>query len=117
MFFATTSTILILIFAAPPRLVHAKFCLTPPCVSVHRGSSCGAGNNYLADYVPTCAGNCYQFDSFDSVEVSGSFIRGTDCHIYADINCQHEVKNSGNVFFSQCLDTPGAKSMKCYFNC
>ncbi|KAF7366192.1 hypothetical protein MVEN_00496300 [Mycena venus] len=117
MFSATiATTVITLLFSMP--LSHAKSCLTPPCVSLHRGSGCsGSGSAFLADYVPTCQGNCYQFDSFDSVEVSGSWIRGTDCHIYSDINCQHEVKNSGNVFFDSCVNTPGAKSMKCYFNC
>ncbi|KAJ7467504.1 hypothetical protein FB451DRAFT_1137342 [Mycena latifolia] len=116
MFSAAAITTIALLLSAP--LAHAKYCLAPPCVSLHRGSGCsGSRISYLADYVPTCQGNCYQYDSFDSVEVSGSWIRGTTCHIYSDRNCQDQITNTGNVFFDKCANTPGAKSMKCYFNC
>ncbi|KAJ7684127.1 hypothetical protein DFH06DRAFT_970030, partial [Mycena polygramma] len=68
------------------------------------------------NYIPTCNNACYQFSSFDSVEVSGS-IRGTDCHIFSDANCQNEITDTGNIAEYQCFNTPGAQSMICYFGC
>ncbi|KAJ7437407.1 hypothetical protein FB451DRAFT_1061000, partial [Mycena latifolia] len=71
----------------------------------------------ITDYVPTCAGNCYQYSSFDSILVSGNGILGTDCHAYSDVNCQQQIADSGNVVEDRCLNAQGAQSMKCYYNC
>ncbi|KAJ7586892.1 hypothetical protein C8J56DRAFT_715867, partial [Mycena floridula] len=50
----------------------------------------------IPNYVPTCEGNSYQFDSFDSVAVQGNDFLGTDCLIYLDVNCQNQVADTGN---------------------
>ncbi|KAJ7046296.1 hypothetical protein C8F04DRAFT_1063908 [Mycena alexandri] len=87
------------------------------CVAFFHGSDCQA-NNLISDYVPTCEGNCFQFSSFDSLSVKGSFFLGTDCHIYSDINCQNQITNTGNVNTGpDCSNTAGAQSMICYYDC
>ncbi|KAJ7478938.1 hypothetical protein FB451DRAFT_1240207 [Mycena latifolia] len=102
-------------------LLHASIALSKSCdggecVSLYRGSDCQPAGE-LTDYVPTCGGNCYQFNSFDSVAVSGGFADGTDCHIFSDINCQNEITDTGNVHSNKCVNTPGAQSMICYYAC
>ncbi|KAF7342478.1 hypothetical protein MVEN_01837300 [Mycena venus] len=77
------------------------------CVSYFHGSDCD-GANLISDYVPTCAGNCFQYNSFDSLSVQGGFLFGTDCHIYSDINCQNQIKDTGNVIDDiSCVNVQG----------
>ncbi|KAJ7458175.1 hypothetical protein FB451DRAFT_1406485 [Mycena latifolia] len=94
----------------------AKACSGEECVSYFHGANCQA-TNYISDYVPTCAGNCFQYNSFDSLYLTGNSILGTDCHAYSDSNCQNQIADSGNIVHQGCLNSPGAKSMKCYYNC
>ncbi|KAJ6535421.1 hypothetical protein B0H19DRAFT_963463 [Mycena capillaripes] len=88
------------------------------CVSYFRGSDC-QGAAELGSFTPTCAGNCFQFSSFDSVGVVGNDLFGTDCHIFSDPNCQNQIADSGNHVSSgrQCVNAQGAQSMQCFFNC
>ncbi|KAJ6534101.1 hypothetical protein B0H19DRAFT_866428, partial [Mycena capillaripes] len=103
-------------------LAFAKDCITnigqEECVAYYRGSGCESPGK-LGSYVPTCGGNCFQFNSFDSLSVKGNDVFGTDCHIYSDINCQHQIGDTGNHkgATAQCINVPGAQSMKCFFNC
>ncbi|KAJ7477934.1 hypothetical protein B0H11DRAFT_1726180, partial [Mycena galericulata] len=69
-------------------------------------------------YVPTCAGNCFQYSSFNSLYIQGlDIFAGMDCHAYSDYNCQDEIVDSGNIDGGACVNTPGAQSMICYFDC
>ncbi|KAJ6534102.1 hypothetical protein B0H19DRAFT_964644 [Mycena capillaripes] len=88
------------------------------CVAYFNGANCQS-TNFINDFVPTCAGNCFQFDSFSSLSVVGNGIFGTDCHVYSDINCQHQIADTGNDVFGppKCVNVPGAKSMKCFYHC
>ncbi|KAJ7495499.1 hypothetical protein FB451DRAFT_1360258 [Mycena latifolia] len=112
--FAHTSALLAIISGA--ALTAAKSCSADECVSYFHGSDC-QNANYISDYVPTCGGNCFQYNSFDSILVEGNGILGTDCHAYSDANCQNELADSGNTVESRCLNAQGAQSMKCYYNC
>jgi hypothetical protein len=86
------------------------------CVSLQTG--CGYLSSVLTNYVPTCGGNCYQYDSFAAVTVAGNGVFGTDCVIYSDDNCVNEFFDSGNQKGSECyvLSQPG-RSMRCFYNC
>ncbi|KAJ7347479.1 hypothetical protein DFH08DRAFT_960797 [Mycena albidolilacea] len=86
------------------------------CVSHFHGSSC-QGTNFIGDYVPTCGGNCFQYSSFDSLLVEGSLFLGTDCHVYSDYNCQNQIVDTGNILGTSCYNTPGAQSMRCFYDC
>ncbi|KAF7342479.1 hypothetical protein MVEN_01837400 [Mycena venus] len=88
------------------------------CVTYFHGSDCDSAN-YIGDYVPTCGGNCFQYSSFDSLDVNGNDIFGTDCHVYSDSNCQNQIADTGNIvsFAGKCVNTQGAQSMKCYYGC
>jgi hypothetical protein len=103
-----------------PVTAMAKSCSgTSGCVYYGVGD-CAVKNqngNILGDYVPTCGGNCFQFDHFDWVDVEGTGFTGVHCFVYQDINCQNQVGNTGNTLTSNCINTPGAQSMKCYFGC
>ncbi|KAJ7593570.1 hypothetical protein C8J56DRAFT_777988, partial [Mycena floridula] len=59
------------------------------------------------------------FDSFDSVAVQGNDFLGTDCLIYSDVNCQNQVADTENrvALAPKCVNTLGAKSMRCFHNC
>ncbi|KAJ6534079.1 hypothetical protein B0H19DRAFT_964529 [Mycena capillaripes] len=100
------------------RVAQGKPCNGAECVSYFRGPDCDSAS-LISNYVPTCAGNCFQFDNFDSLSVQGNeFFLGTDCEIYSDINCQNEIKDTGNVVAGPtCVNVPGAQSMKCFYNC
>ncbi|KAJ7042795.1 hypothetical protein C8F04DRAFT_884951, partial [Mycena alexandri] len=66
---------------------------------------------------PNCAGGCYQYSSFDSVEVGGEGFLGVDCIIYCDYNCQNEVPDTCNEWEGNLcvnIDTPGAQSLRCF---
>jgi hypothetical protein len=85
-----------------------------------------AGCNFplLGQFGPTCDGDCFRFDSFMSVRVAGDGTHGTDCTLYADINCTDEISNTGNVVSvgggTRCTNAGEggvARSMKCFFNC
>lgn len=106
-------------------LVHfafAKDCSiqigTEECIAFYRGGGCESPG-LLGSYTPTCGGNCFQYNHFDSLSVKGNVLFGTDCHIYSDINCQNQIADTGNhkSDVAHCIDVPGAQSMKCYFNC
>ncbi|KAJ6535422.1 hypothetical protein B0H19DRAFT_884319, partial [Mycena capillaripes] len=88
------------------------------CVNYFHGSDCQSGN-FAGNFVPTCAGNCFQFKSFDSVSVVGNGIFGTDCHVFSDGNCQNQIADTGNDVFGpdKCVNVPGAQSMQCFFDC
>ena len=86
------------------------------CVGFYLGGSC---TGEIGSYKPTCAGNCFQYDSFNSLSVAGDGTFGTDCIAYSDDNCQTSMGNTGNVTVGpeQCFTYPGAKSMRCYYRC
>ncbi|KAJ7226599.1 hypothetical protein C8J57DRAFT_1585400 [Mycena rebaudengoi] len=113
-----TPTTIVLSLLIYGQQVVSKACnvFENECVSLHRGDNCQA-SGLLTDFVPTCEGNCFQFDSFDSVLVRGSGFKGTDCHIFSDINCQNEIVDSGNEEREHCESAPGAQSMRCFFDC
>ncbi|KAF7369542.1 hypothetical protein MVEN_00284100 [Mycena venus] len=101
---------------AAASLTSAKSCNADECVSYFHGGDCQSGG-YISDYVPTCGGNCFQYSSFDSILVEGNGILGTDCHAYSDSNCENELVDSGNVVTSVCVNSQGANSMRCFYNC
>lgn len=116
---ARAAALLSIVFA--PALSTAKSCNGEEveCVTYFHGSDCQEANT-IADYVPTCDRNCFQFSSFDSIRVAGNAIFGTDCHAYSDPNCQNEIGDSGNTvsgFPGRCLNVQGAQSMICDFDC
>ncbi|KAJ7450191.1 hypothetical protein FB451DRAFT_1101988 [Mycena latifolia] len=96
------------------QLVTSKVCQGSECVSLYSGSDC---QGELTNYVPTCNSGCYQYSSFNSVGVSGNGILGTDCHIFSDSNCQNQITDTGNQVDGKCINTQGAQSMICYFDC
>ncbi|KAJ7923636.1 hypothetical protein B0H13DRAFT_1979720 [Mycena leptocephala] len=87
------------------------------CVAYYQGNNCN-GDVELGSYVPTCEGNCFQYSSFDSLQLSGT-THGVDCEVYSDSNCQNLILDTGNVGGdrSQCFNTKGAQSMRCYYDC
>ncbi|KAJ7495500.1 hypothetical protein FB451DRAFT_1019736 [Mycena latifolia] len=109
-----TFTAAALFILAP--LAWGKECDDSECVRLFRGSDCQPAGQ-LVDYVPTCNSGCFQYSSFDSVSVSGSGFEGTDCHIFSDNNCQNQITDTGNVIEGKCVNTQGAQSMICYFDC
>ena len=91
--------------------------LNGECVRFFSGSGCGGGTE-IGSYRPTCEGNCYQYDSFSAIEVSGDGVFGTNCEAYSDINCQSSMGSTGNtVYLTKCGKFPNAKSMRCYYRC
>ncbi|KAJ7046297.1 hypothetical protein C8F04DRAFT_343066 [Mycena alexandri] len=102
------------------HLASSKACsggIHNECVAFYRGADCQDPGE-LGSYTPTCEGNCFQFDSFDSLAVTGSQFFGTDCHIYSDINCQNQIADTGNeVSGRKCVNAAGAQSMICYYDC
>ena len=52
------------------------------CVKFYGNSECKGSP--IGSYKPTCGGNCFQYDSFSSVYVSGDGFFGTDCVLYSD---------------------------------
>ncbi|KAJ7586186.1 hypothetical protein C8J56DRAFT_788019 [Mycena floridula] len=86
------------------------------CVHYYCGADCDAPGE-LGSYVPTCEGNCFQFNSFDSLFVRGNGILGTDCVFYSYINCQNEILDTGNEINGKCVNSPGAQSQRCFYNC
>jgi hypothetical protein len=87
------------------------------CVAYYGGIDC-QGDEEIGSYVPTCEGNCFQYSSFGSLQLSGN-IHGVDCEVYSDSNCQNLILNTGNIGggISECFNTNGAQSMICYYNC
>ena len=71
------------------------------CVKYYSNSQCKG--DPIGSYKPTCGGNCFQYDSYSSVYVSGDGTYGTDCILYSDDNCQVEqtVSRHHNPFY-QC---------------
>lgn len=88
------------------------------CVTLYSNGGCD-GSYKITSYKPTCAGNCYQYDSFQSLKVAGDGTYGTSCTMYSDINCSNRVASSGNVVVGggKCVNAANAKSMKCYYRC
>jgi hypothetical protein len=58
------------------------------------------------------SGNCFHFDSFNSVGVSGTIIFGMDCTAFSDINCQNSMGRTGNRHGTRCFTSPGPKSVE-----
>ena len=58
------------------------------CVKYYSNSQCKG--DPIGSYKPTCEGNCFQYDSFSSVYVSGDGFFGTDCVLYSDYDCTVE---------------------------
>ncbi|KAJ7169298.1 hypothetical protein C8R43DRAFT_876099 [Mycena crocata] len=115
--FTRTSILLSTVIAALNlQSVVAADCQGTECVEYFHQADCSLGDR-IGQFLPTCEGNCFQFSSFDSVQVSGNIGKGTDCHIYSDTNCQNQIADSGNVVFSSCVNAGGAQSMKCFFDC
>ncbi|KAJ7175154.1 hypothetical protein C8R43DRAFT_873221 [Mycena crocata] len=112
--FAYTAAFLSFVFSVQPTF--AKECTDSECVTLYRGSDCQPAGSLL-DYVPTCNNACFQYSSFDSVRVDGSGFEGTDCHKFSDNNCQNEITDTGNTVQDKCVNTAGAQSMICYFDC
>ncbi|KAJ7857089.1 hypothetical protein B0H14DRAFT_2352354 [Mycena olivaceomarginata] len=102
--------------AAGASIASAKLCNADECVSYFHGGDCQSGG-YISDYVPTCGSNCFQYSSFDSILVEGNGILGTDCHAYLDPNCENELVDSGNIVTSVFVNSQGAQSMRCFYNC
>ncbi|KAJ7500860.1 hypothetical protein B0H11DRAFT_1714054 [Mycena galericulata] len=102
-----------IIFSA--ALVAAEPCFGEGCVTFYSDSNC---QDFINDSSPTCAGNCFQFSSFNSLSVQGDDYQGTDCKVYSDYYCQDEIVDSEPVIDGEiCMSTPGAQSMICYFGC
>ena len=62
------------------------------CVGFYLGGSC---TGEIGSYKPTCSGNCFQYDSFNSLSVAGDGTYGTDCTAYSDDNCPKLVGKYG----------------------
>jgi hypothetical protein len=58
-----------------------------------------------------------ELHTFDSILVEGNGILGTDCHAYSDPNSENELVDSGNIVTSVCVNSWGAQSMRCFYNC
>jgi hypothetical protein len=84
-----------------------------PCVAyfADRGAE---QSHLLGSYEPTPNGNCFQYDSFESIEVWGDGIlpiRGT---VYSDINCSREIGTVGPTTGTAVFNGTG-RSMRFYF--
>ena len=85
------------------------------CVIYYGGKDC---QEPLGSYHPTCNGNCFQYDNFQSLEISGSILAGTDCEYFSDDECGNSLGKSGNTRLTTCMSSDvKAKSMRCYYNC
>lgn len=84
-----------------------------PCVMF------GEGQRMDHNYVPTCGGNCFVYP-FNAIRASGTISRSTRCHAYSDYNCQNQILDTGDQWFTF-GDTSSnfgqAESMICYFGC
>ncbi|KAJ6534122.1 hypothetical protein B0H19DRAFT_868494, partial [Mycena capillaripes] len=104
---------LALLFQA--HLAFAKDCTAgegqDECVRYYRGNDYEIPGE-LGNYIPTCAGNWFKFNNFDSLSANGNNFLGTYCHVYSDINCQNQLADTGNVVSSgrKCVNVPGAQS-------
>ena len=88
------------------------------CVSYYSGPDCRS-SQLLGSYEPTCAGNCFQYDSFVSLAVTGDGRFGTNCELFVDANCLGKIGETGNRVRAFCLNANGgdARSMRCYYKC
>ncbi|KAF7312791.1 hypothetical protein MKEN_00962400 [Mycena kentingensis (nom. inval.)] len=113
----TKNLLAVFLLTLLPLLSSAKSCSSNggACVEYFRGPDCGSTK--FGEFVPTCAGNCFQFDSFGAVRLSGTLFQGVRCHAYSDISCQNEIADTGDESLERCAGTGSAKSMKCFFNC
>ncbi|EJD54819.1 hypothetical protein AURDEDRAFT_156599 [Auricularia subglabra TFB-10046 SS5] len=124
--FNTLQSLLVILTAG---LVLAKDCsgvagglANGECVQYYGGGDCKGLP--IGSYVPTCGGesserNCFKYDSFSSLYVTGDGTYGTNCIAYADDNCQQEMTETGNVVVGpgSCTNVPEAKSMQCFYRC
>jgi hypothetical protein len=86
------------------------------CVRFFGLNGCG-DNSYIGRYKPTCTGNCFVYDYFESVLVSGDGTYGVTCDIFQDTQCQNKVGSGSSTTGSgKCILTAG-RSMKCYYRC
>ncbi|KAJ7756228.1 hypothetical protein B0H16DRAFT_695394 [Mycena metata] len=114
--FTATSAFSFLAAVLTVQRTTAECTGTDACVELHRGADCSVDET-LVSFIPSCGGGCYQYSNFDSVEVGGTFLFGTDCHVYSDFNCQDEILDTGNILTEKCVNTPGAQSLRCFFAC
>jgi hypothetical protein len=85
------------------------------CVAVFAPGDYDCSGSAIAEYKPTCGGNCYVL-SFGSVQAGGDGTYGTSCVLYSDDNCQNEVTVIDNTREESCGQNAG-NSMKCYYRC
>jgi len=85
------------------------------CVRFYGGAGCGGSG--IGSYKPTCGGNCFQYDAFYSLRVSGDGTYGTNCEVFSDVNCQNSLGSTGNTRITKCVNYNPARSMKCYYRC
>ncbi|CEJ83693.1 hypothetical protein VHEMI03226 [[Torrubiella] hemipterigena] len=88
------------------------------CVNVYGNANCDAGSQKTS-YKPTCKGNCYVYP-FNSLNVQGSYLYGTNCVAYSDKECKNKIGESGNIVGQgngKCANFSGGQSMKCYYKC
>ena len=89
------------------------------CVMYGGGNCPGNGDGYAwsSNYIPNCSGNCFQFDSFDWVEVQWGSLEGVNCNVYSDYNCQDYMGGAGDSEYDACTWFGGAQSMICWAGC
>jgi hypothetical protein len=91
--------------------------LDSECVVYYSDGNC---QNELGSYRPTCGGNCFQYQSYSSVNLFTDIGSGNqvDCTLYSDVNCQYELVNDAKSSqFGTCTTANGAQSMRCYYDC
>lgn len=89
-----------------------KPCTNAECVKFGSGGfNC---DNPYGDYVPTCGGNCFQYSTFDWLDLTDGIIYSTDCTAFWDSNCSNQMQSVGEGCY---LLQGSANSMKCYYNC
>ena len=101
-----------------PRLEPRGFCIesgSRVCITYFGGDNC---NDPLDSYSPTCNGNCFQYNLFQSLELKDSIFYSSKCLIYSDVDCNNQIGDSGDAFDTVYMNPrQSARSMKCYFNC
>ncbi|KAL7629627.1 hypothetical protein AAE478_001149 [Parahypoxylon ruwenzoriense] len=87
------------------------------CVEYYTAENCDVFKK-AGEFVPTCDGNCFQYDSFSSLMSGGDGTYGVDCQVFSDSNCQNSIGDTWNeVIGNLCKHFPGEKSMKCFYRC
>lgn len=86
------------------------------------GQAAGIDGSTSTSYVPTCAGNCYQYNWFNALTLVNGFpsLDEVDCIVYTDDSCNDEFATAtgstgGGICYS--WENVVLQSMRCFYGC